>query len=390
MPTEHRHTQTEPLRARWKFFNGKNFFQLISALLLPLMLGIFTIVFTFSQQNLATQQRAEDRQAAEQLRDFERNLAEERYQSELLDNYVKDFTQLANENDGSLTHHALLVTLARVRTLNILRQLSLQRSMRIIRFLLEASLLAQNTALDLSSAELRHLDFRDLATNRKHLDRVVFAGMIFSEATLIELAMNNVTFRAAQFDRTDFSYSSLKQVDLSFANFNRSKLSSMQFHHVTLASAKMNQIDFSSTIFDDVAMNEADLREINCRSSHFFNVRFTNAKLRHVDFAFATLKNVDFSSAQLSNVSFTFARMQNVKFRSGKLRNVDFSSSASDHRYLQSIDFYASLLDEVNFASVKFSHVSFQLSQQYLVNFSSSILGEFHLFRLKIRRISPE
>ncbi|CAF4438060.1 unnamed protein product, partial [Rotaria sp. Silwood2] len=72
--------------------------------------------------------------------------------------------QLLANNSGSLTSNKVTATLARVKTLNVFRQLDPQRNIRIIRFLYEAEQLTEiheNSSLDLSTTKLIDIDFRD-------------------------------------------------------------------------------------------------------------------------------------------------------------------------------------------------------------------------------------
>ncbi len=51
----------------------KDGLQFLSSLILPLMLGVFTVVITFQQQKLAQEQRIEDMNVARQQRLEDRN-----------------------------------------------------------------------------------------------------------------------------------------------------------------------------------------------------------------------------------------------------------------------------------------------------------------------------
>ncbi|CAF5039380.1 unnamed protein product, partial [Rotaria sp. Silwood1] len=82
--------------------------------------------------------------------------------------------ELLKEYNGSLLiNHSVASKIARAKTLNIFRLLDAQRNVRIIRFLYETELIMrtqENRSLDLSTAELNDIDFRDSAINRKYLN----------------------------------------------------------------------------------------------------------------------------------------------------------------------------------------------------------------------------
>jgi hypothetical protein len=53
----------------------KDGLQFLSSLILPLMLGVFTVVITFEQQKIARQQRLEDKIELKQQRDLQWDIA---------------------------------------------------------------------------------------------------------------------------------------------------------------------------------------------------------------------------------------------------------------------------------------------------------------------------
>ncbi|CAF4018167.1 unnamed protein product, partial [Rotaria sordida] len=160
-----------------------------SSLLLSLMLGVFTIIVTLHQTNLAqrqrlehqqlvkiqraqdlnnakiqreqdlntsAQQRLDDREQAkkqraldkemadqqlnssEEQRRHEMNIALAQYRDNLLTDYIREIGELLKMNNGSLTNDFVTKTLTRAKTLAVIRQLDLSRNVELIRFLYEA------------------------------------------------------------------------------------------------------------------------------------------------------------------------------------------------------------------------------------------------------------
>ncbi|CAF1480948.1 unnamed protein product [Rotaria sp. Silwood1] len=115
---------------------------------------------------MAREQRLEDLNESRYQRQREESrqgeLATSQYQDELLVAYIKDMAKYLEKGNGSLTSNNVMATVARVKTLNIFRQLDPQRNVRIIRFLYEAGQLTktqERPSLDISTAELRDIDF---------------------------------------------------------------------------------------------------------------------------------------------------------------------------------------------------------------------------------------
>ncbi|CAF4444406.1 unnamed protein product [Rotaria sp. Silwood2] len=198
-------------------------FQFISSLIIPLVLGIFTVVITFHQQKMAREQRLEDlnesrhqrledfresrerrqveEQTANRSNEFQRQLATDRYRDELLVDYIKDMATLLEKSNGSLIADKVTATVARAKTLTVFRQLDAQRNIQIVRFLYEAEQLTEihkNSSLDLSTAKLRDIDFRDAAINEKQLGQLSLIGIFLSNATFMGIEMEHNNFANTQ------------------------------------------------------------------------------------------------------------------------------------------------------------------------------------------------
>ncbi|CAF1101567.1 unnamed protein product [Rotaria magnacalcarata] len=261
MLLQERATQTDQHRSRYRAFDSftvKDGFQFISSMILPLMLGIFTVVITFHQQKAAQEQRLEDRNESRIQREQElyiavtQNEAQSealmaRYQDDVLVAYVKEISDLLKENNGSLTNNSIIAIIARAKTLNAVRQLDQSRNTQIIRFLYEARQLTvtqELSALDFSTAEHHDIDFRDLAINKTKLPKISLNGVFLKNATFIGIEMENVNFSSAEFDNTSFSSTYLFNVIFSYTRFINVNFSSAEFRSVNFSSAELNNGSF--------------------------------------------------------------------------------------------------------------------------------------------------
>ncbi|CAF3061609.1 unnamed protein product [Rotaria socialis] len=185
-------TQTDQsLRIANQFYGLKLKYglQFMSSLLLPLVLGVFTAIITIQQQSAAREQRNQDRNASEkqrledqmaakQLRELEGTLSDNRYKDDAFDAYIKEIGTMMQNNHGMLTSNLVTATITRAKTLTIFRRLDASRNIQIIQFLYEAGQLGEKnnqSALDISTAELREVDFRYLAINKKKLNDLSLA-----------------------------------------------------------------------------------------------------------------------------------------------------------------------------------------------------------------------
>ncbi|CAF2241105.1 unnamed protein product [Rotaria magnacalcarata] len=350
----------------------KDVLQFLSSLLLPLALGVFTIVITFQQQEAAKQQREGDQRAAELQREQERNLDEQRYQNERFDTYIKEMGDLLEKHNGSIISSEVAATLGRVKTLNIFRQLDPQRTIGVIRFLYEAKQLTntqENHSLDLSTANLLDIDFRDTAINAKQLDKISLKSISLSNATFVGIKMSHVNFSGNQFYVANFSLGRISDADFSFTIFNNANFSPIQLDNVNFLSTELNSVNFSFGDIRSVYFESSSLRSINFSFASLINARLPSAQLEQTNFSCAQLFNVSFVSARLENIDFSHALLNNVDFSSATLLNVNFS-----HTRLHNVRFPTATLQKVNFLSAELSYPNFEKARLQNTSFSSAIL----------------
>jgi hypothetical protein len=121
-------------QSRWGF-RGKTFWDWMQLFIVPLMLVIITIGFSY-QQNVR-QQKIEDQRAA-----AERELAEQRAQDEALQAYLDQMSTLLLEKDLRNSEEGSEVRiLARARTWTVLRRLGSSGKGTVVQFLYEAGLI---------------------------------------------------------------------------------------------------------------------------------------------------------------------------------------------------------------------------------------------------------
>src|SRR5215211_6372570 len=130
---------------RWTGFRGKTIWDFLQLLIVPLMLA--AIGFWFTAQQDARQQQIEDQRAQQapkienQRAEAERELAVQRAQDEALQSYLNQMSGLLLERDLRASEKGSEVrTLARARTLTVLRRLAPSHKTALMQFLVEADL----------------------------------------------------------------------------------------------------------------------------------------------------------------------------------------------------------------------------------------------------------
>jgi uncharacterized protein YjbI with pentapeptide repeats len=327
MVSQEKSTQTNPsllVLTELFGFKLKYFLKFVSSLLVPLALGVCTVVITVNYQNAVKRQHEEDRNASQLQRELEKNLSHERYHNNLFDVYIKDIGRVLDKYKGSITVNDATAPTVRVKTLNVFRQLDSQHNVRIIRFLHEAKQLTETDGrrpLDLSTTKLFHIDFRDVAVNEKQLDGLSLTNIFLSNATFIKIEMKKVNFADVRFDDSNFSFAKISDSNFASSSLSNSNCSSVLLSRTNLESARLEKTNFSSAVLFNSHFSSARLD----------NVNFSNALLNDVRFSFASINNVDFSNATLVNVRFDSATLRNVKFLHSKLHKVSFEYADLGH-----------------------------------------------------------
>lgn len=296
---------------KWYHLTMKDTLKFISSLLLPLMLLVFTVVMYFHQQNVAKQQRSEDRYSAKEQReqdlnisriqrvedrqiayeqrrqdkgiadeklqqdasfaDLQRNISQlqrnhelhletERYRDVLLINYIQEITDFLVKHNGTFANDPLTRALIRVKTLTTIRRLDPKRNSQLIRFLYDIDLLNNKHPVRLINLEGAELNGIDLSASVEHarMDCINLAGAYLNDSLFIGL-------------------------DLSEANFSHAHLAHARFTNTILIKADFSvallyQTDFSGThapyaIFKSI--NTIGSRSIRCQQDlcHIFSLK---------------------------------------------------------------------------------------------------------------------
>ena len=308
--------------------NFKSIIKFMSSLLLPLVLGIFTSVITIRQESMASKQREADRVSAELQRAQERQLSNDRYLNEVFDTYIKEIGDMLANNNGSLTINRVTASLVRIKTLNIFRRLDARRSTQVIRFLYEAKQLTKTDseeALDLATAEIRSIDFRESAINGKELMDLSLTRVFLINVTLVDILIDRNNFTLSQFNGVNFFYSQLTNVYFSSAIIDNANFSKAYIGNAEFTAARIDNANFSNGYFQSVDFSSATISNAIFSHAKFRMVKFSSASLTDVDFSYSSFVDVTFSSSRFHNVSFLFAQLRGTSFVNTVIDNSNFS-----------------------------------------------------------------
>ena len=411
-----RNTMTEQPGNSVGRFCGLTFreiFSFIGSLLLPFTLGIFTVVITLYQQNVATQQRIEDRNVAREQREQDLNISREQRQHDLdmlglrreldlnisreqreqdkiiaddrlrdaiLVNYINDMANLLKENNAVLTANPVVSTIARAKTLTAIRQLDSARNSYLIKFLYESKqLINGENPLDLSDAELNEIDFTNLKNYHQNIQNLSLAGALLRNSSFAYVDLSNANFSGADLTNARFERSKLNNADMSRsiivrADFSRTDLTNTNFDGTQSRRASFRDAQAMKASFVKGQMESADFLLCKCQETNF-----QNAFLEKADFSRAFLHQSSFLSANLQRANFSFAHLVNTSLKSARLQSADFLHSYCEgtlfkDAQLTATHFFRTLLKELSLTNLDMRHANFTEADLTLTSFYSSKL----------------
>ena len=214
---------------RWTGFRGMTVRDWLQLLIVPLALVVIGFLFTAQQdqrQQKIEDQRAEQAQKIENQRaQAERELAVQRAQDEALQAYLAQMSTLLLEknlrNSGSSEEGTEVRTLARARTLTVLRRLDPSRKTALMQFLVEADLVqrvdGRDPIISLRGADLNNVDLSgpeqpDLVgadLNNANLNGAKLNGANLNGANLRYANLNDAYLRYAYLNGADLSIADL-------------------------------------------------------------------------------------------------------------------------------------------------------------------------------------
>ncbi|MDJ0901226.1 MAG: pentapeptide repeat-containing protein [Xenococcus sp. MO_188.B8] len=261
---------------------GKTLWDWLGLLIVPgliaMIAGVFTLI-TVSQQNEITKKQNEifeQRDRAEQ----------DRNQQALLIEYLNEITRLVEK--GLLTssdQSDIQRTIARARTLTLLRALDSDRKGELIQFLNTAQLIKTNQSIidlrqsDLVSANLRGAELIEANLSGTNLIGTNLRGAKLSRANL----------SGAELSRANLSGAELSEADLRGAELSRANLSEAELSRANLSGAELSEADLRGAELSRANLSEADLSEADLSGADLIVADLSGANLRVANLSGADL-----------------------------------------------------------------------------------------------------
>lgn len=208
------------------YHREKTLWDLLELLIIPIVLAIGAWWLNKSEREnereIAEKNRKEDRDIARRNREKDRRIADERRNQATLEAYLDRMTELLEKGLWESKEGDEVRTIARTRTLAVLRSLDGQRKGQVVQFLQEAGLIGpKSVVVWLDGADLR--------------------GANLIEAKLIDTHLGGVNLRKANLQGALLCKSWLVEADLHQASLKETDLRSCNFSGANLANADLRE-----------------------------------------------------------------------------------------------------------------------------------------------------
>lgn len=281
--------------------HAKTLWDWLGLLLVPLVLAIGGFFLTRSEnryaldlqerrekeaQKLEDQRTVEARKIEEQRIVEARKIEEKRAQDAALQAYLDQMTQLLLHEDlRSSQPDAEVRSVARARTLTVLRVLDGVRKATLLQFLYEAHLIGGFTIeLAFEASRLRGLNVREVDDEFKVAVIVNLQGADLSGAELSSARLFGACLSGADLSGANLSWADLEGSDLNKTNLKGSNLNGASLNRASLFEANLFEADLSGarlfeTYLRDTYIECANLTEANLEGADLYRVYLKGANL---------------------------------------------------------------------------------------------------------------
>ncbi|UJR24234.1 hypothetical protein I4U23_027201 [Adineta vaga] len=255
-------TQTHEAKlTKWKQRHGftnftlKDALQMVLAGLVPLTIGILTVIIMRNTTNVNQDNRKNDLEIAQQRRLSDERQALELGNETVLSQFITDISDiilkvLTNPYQGASAHYGII----RGLIVTVFQRLDLRRTKIAIRYLLSTGMLKRgvgpfgtgylhSSEMHLKEVNLNNINFNDLQLTKLLLKNTSlinasfvnsniayadFTGSILIGANFSGAILDGAKFLDTQLQETDFTRTSVYNIQLDRTNLNRSSITNEQ------------------------------------------------------------------------------------------------------------------------------------------------------------------
>ncbi len=219
---------------KWRWgFKDKTGFQFLELFLLPMLLAATGLVFQC----------------------FQLKIADEQYREDALQSYYRDMRELILEKKlGTSTSRDEVRSIARARTLSVLRQLDVKRRGLLTLFLKESNLITLEVD---NEGNVIRVDEEGKSTASRD-------GKLLSQAGIISMS------------GADLTSTDLKHLDLSYTSFWYTRLTNAQLEGADLRYANLSKANLEGANLDGANLESASLEGADLNNASMHGTRFCN------------------------------------------------------------------------------------------------------------------
>jgi uncharacterized protein YjbI with pentapeptide repeats len=272
----------------------------MEGLLLPLILvgGVYFLYVSG---------RETGRRLLEERALLEIEISADRQHEEALQIYFDRMSELLLKEKLSRFSPEEVRSVARIRTLAVLRGLDARRRGSLLLFLRDSRLVDREAVIDLSGAELAGAVLTLTNLNRLNL----------SEADLSRANLGGANLAKSYLSCTNLSGANLNSVNLGGADLFEANLSGADLTRANLSKANLIGADLRGCCLNGADLSDADLSGANLNVGDLVDANLRGAKLGKAKLLGADLRQADLSRADLSGTEITPTELEKAKSLEG-------------------------------------------------------------------------
>jgi uncharacterized protein YjbI with pentapeptide repeats len=277
----------------WK--DVREWLNILGVLLIPLLIGVYTVVSNTQQTTLAQQQHDSDQRIAQQSRQADAANQLDQQREAALKTYEDDLSTLLLDrhlHDSQPGDEVRIVALD--KTLQVLHRLDGPRNARAIQFLQDAQLIGVNPTtgkshniIDFSDADLHGDDLSEVNLIGVALFWANLSGVDLYGASLDGASLRGANLRGANLRVAHLSFVDLSGADLSGADLSGADLPRASLDGTSLRGANLSRVDFS-----DADLSGADLSGADLSGANLSEVNLDRADLSFAELIGATVLDI--------------------------------------------------------------------------------------------------
>jgi uncharacterized protein YjbI with pentapeptide repeats len=260
-------------------------------LLLPLVLAGGVLLLTLSRRQV-------ERLRSEQNASTEREIASDQQKEEAIQAYFDRMADLILKEKLSKYSPEEVKTVARIRTLTVLRSLDPRRKGRILMFLKDSGLIDREAVIDLCGADLSGAFAAFVNLGRINLGEANLSGADLQGAGLAKSYLGGANLQGANLAGANLAGADLFEADLSGADLSNARLNEANLNGADLRSSKLNEANLSDADLSGVNLSVGDLIGANLHGAKLDGVRLAGADLSQADLSGTQLTKTDLEKAK--------------------------------------------------------------------------------------------